>query len=279
MKPRPSASSRVRARTVHSQGRRLDPLARNAIDLFADVVARGGYSGVEAAERLRLAVEQLTKSSGGHVAETGEDNAGAADGTPFGRDIFSHVLAWWWTDPSYCRAGVPRPLRPKGPAPSIQALVRRIGKRLDPEKGIAYLTQTRSIRKVGTRYVPLRRWVEEREDPGSLPGRDLRALTRFLRTLNHNAKVGVPSDSWCTSVAMNARIPISKRTAAHEDLRNAATPFLIAQDAKLLRYERSAEPKEATVPMTINIWVSEGDHSDLVKRPRRRTAHPAKTRS
>jgi hypothetical protein len=78
---------------------------------------------------------------------------------------------------------------------------------------------------------------------------------------------------------MNARIPVSKRTAAHEDIRNAATPFLIAQDAMLLRYERSAEPKDATVPITVSVWVSEGDHSVLMKRRKRRVTQPARTRS
>jgi hypothetical protein len=60
-------------------------------------------------------------------------------------DAFSQLLIWWWNDPQYCSNGVPAPLPAKGDAPSIAALVRRLGRRYSLRAAMDYLCSARAM--------------------------------------------------------------------------------------------------------------------------------------
>lgn len=173
-------------------------------------------------------------------------------------DAFSQLLTWWWNDPQYCSNGVPLPLPAKGHAPSIAALVRRLGRRYSLRAAMDYLRSTNSIEQVETRYVPTARWVRHRQNRRLRYSHHFWALAAFLRTLTHNADLREGEGELFEYIASNSRIPLSKVNIVHERLREAATPFLISQDSTLSRYERAHRRGERTVPVMIGVWVSEG---------------------
>jgi hypothetical protein len=173
-------------------------------------------------------------------------------------DVFSQLLTWWWTDPQYCCNGNPIALPAKGLAPSIAALVRRLGRRYSLRAAMHYLISTNSIKQVGTLFVPTARWVRHRKDPRLRYSHHFWALVSFLRTLTHNADLPDGQGELFEYVANNAQIPVSKLSVVHEKLRGAANPFLIAQDSTLTHYARAGRRGERRVPVMIGVWVSEG---------------------
>ena len=173
-------------------------------------------------------------------------------------DAFSQLLTWWWNDPQYCSYGIPVPLPAKGDAPSIAALVRRLGRRYSLRAAMDYLRSTNSIKQVETLYVPTARWVRHRQNPRLRYSHHFWALVSFLRTLTHNADLPEGEGELFEYIASNSRIPLSKVNIVHERLREAATPFLISQDSTLTRYEGARRRGERTVPFMIGVWVSKG---------------------
>jgi hypothetical protein len=173
-------------------------------------------------------------------------------------DIFSQLLTWWWNDPQYCCDGVPIPLPPKGAAPSIAALVRRLGGRHSLRAAMNYLTSTNSVKQAGTFYVPTARWVRHRKDRRLRYSHHFWALVSFLRTLTHNADLPEGKAELFEYIASNSDIPASKLNVVHASLEEAAKPFLIAQDSTLTRYARAGRRGERKARVMIGVWVSEG---------------------
>ena len=173
-------------------------------------------------------------------------------------DAFSQLLTWWWNDPQYCSNGTPVPLPAKGDAPSIAALVRRLGRRYSLRAAMDYLCSTNSVKQVDTLYVPTARWVRHRQNPRLRYSHHFWALVGFLRTLTHNADLQEGEGELFEYIASNSRIPLSKVNIVHERLREAATPFLISQDSTLDRYQQARRRGERTVPFMIGVWMSKG---------------------
>lgn len=285
-KEREGKRTNVKRPRVPKSPRDLDRLAKEAIDNFASIIARCGYPTAKVVERLRLKGERLSKSLLVNTRQESkrrytESQPGApkhleaTNRSLSAHDIYSHALTWWWTDPDYCVDGVPRALPERGPAPSIEALHLRLGRQASHEAGMDYLVGTKSIRQVGSHFIPVARLVSHRGTE-SQDGHHMRALAGFLRTIARNKGLPSGEKTWYQYVADNAMIPASKRQAVHEDLQKAATPFLIAQDTNMMRYERARERDEATIPMMVGVWISEGPRvkakerrSGLRKRNRR----------
>jgi len=264
--------SRVR---TSDQGRHLDPLAKELIDNFAGVLARCGYSAHDAATRLsRTATRPRPLSSppapvrhdtltARSISRSQRISSAPQKGSDIiAHDVFSQLLTWWWSDPQYCLKGVPRALPSQGSAPSIAALVRRLGKPYTLQAAMAYLLTTHSIGPAGKFYVPLTRWVTHQENPELQHWHHFRALAGLLRTLSHNAELRGSHSVWFEYIADNLRIPASKAADVRERFRESAAPFLLAQDETLVRYERSRKRGERTIPMMIGVWVSEGGPGD-----------------
>jgi hypothetical protein len=121
-----------------------------------------------------------------------------------------------------------------------------------------YLLITKSIAPAGKLYVPLTRWVTHQENPELQYWHHFRAVAGLLRTLSHNADSRGSNSVWFEYIADNLRIPASKAAHVREKFRESAAPFLLAQDETLVRYERSRQRRERTIPMMIGVWVSEG---------------------
>jgi hypothetical protein len=246
-------------------------LARELIDNFAGVLARCGYSAHDAAARLsqkatrpralssRPGAARRDTLTAGSISRSQKIPSAPQEGSDIiAHDVFSQLLTWWWSDPQYCIKGVPRALPAQGPAPSIAALVRRLGKPYTLQAAMAYLLSTKSIGLAGKLYVPLTRWVTHQENPELQYWHHFRALAGLLRTLSHNAELRGSESVWFEYIADNLRIPASKAAHVRERFRDSAGPFLLAQDETLVRYERSRQRRERTVPMMIGVWVSEG---------------------
>jgi hypothetical protein len=256
---------------MSDQMRPLDPLARELIDNFAAVLERCGYSTQDAAARLsqkatrprplssRPAAARRDAVTARSISRSQRIPSAPQEGSDIiAHDVFSQLLTWWWSDPQYCTKGAPRALPSQGPAPSIAALVRRLGKPYTLQAAMAYLLTTKSIGPAGKLFVPLTRWVTHQENPELQYWHHFRALAGLLRTLSHNAELRGSGNVWFEYIADNLRIPTSKAPHVRERFRESAAPFLLAQDETLVRYERSRQRRERTIPMMIGVWVSEG---------------------
>lgn len=269
------------------QNAQLDPLARELVDNVAGVLKRSGYSVAAAAERLRLSSKPQGRSGSKAVKKDGCTNSTGSTGPAIlqehqrisdlvAHDVFSQILTWWWTDPQYCADGVPMPLPAKGGAPSIAALVRRLGRQYSLHAAMDYLSSTNSIQQVERLYIPITRWVTHRGNPTLRYSHHFRALAGFLRTLTHNADLSTGQRERYEYIADNTQIPVSKLKAVHEELTKSAAPFLVAQDSTLVRYERSRRQGERTVPIMIGVWVSEGGPIQSSGKARRRAENGAR---
>jgi len=267
---RPSA--RVRARnprkkTEQRKARSLDPLAREAIDCLASIVARCGYSPDEVWRRVKWKCDRIPKSV------TAQGN-----GTSRTADAAAHILTLWFNERGYAFPnGEPRPLPERGPAPSIEALVQRVGANLTHDVAMKYLLDTRSLRKVESRYVPRTELVSHRGNPDSQRAHHMRTLADFLRTLEHNTQPRRSAPSWFQFAADNHEFPVSERHAFHAYMMKSGSAFLKDKDSVMYRLAQRRRPGGRTVPMTVCVYLSEGpgeSKPDNVGRGNRTTGAP-----
>jgi len=244
MRP-PPTTARQRRRV---RGRALDELAKEAIDLCAWVVARCGYSPAESSRRFKWRCDEIPASI-----------IGRGQGTSTSTDLAAHVLTIWRNDGNYLFPnGDPRPLGPRGPAPSIEALVRRVDRSLEFEDAMSYLLNTGSLRRVGTRYVPRDVMVAHPGNSASQQAHHMRALVDFLRNLDHNTKAERWEDRWFQYSADNLHVPRDQLPVFHGYARKSGGIFLMDKDTLMYRLAQARRPGEPTVPVSIGVYISQG---------------------
>jgi hypothetical protein len=253
-----------RQRLVSSpkRGRILDAVAQEAIDRCAWVIARCGYSPEESARRFQWTCEHIPTS----VIRKGR----AADPR---YDLSAHILTLWSQDPNYLMPnGDLRPLRVRGPAPSIESLVRTLGGGLTIESAMKSLTSSQSLRRSGTKYIPRDSWVVAYPTNSlSQYAHHMRVFVDFLRTLEHNTRARSRSERWFQFAADNAFVPVSQIAALSRYLRKAGMTFLKDKDAMMHRMARRGKPRESTLPVSIGLYLSRPPSPKPRRVPRTRT--------
>lgn len=227
-------------------GRALDSLAREAIDRCAGLIALGGYSPEESAQRFRQRSEQVFSAVGNRAR------------TPGDIDLNAHVLTLWSQEQAYLLPdGQMRPLRASGPSPSIEALVNMVGCGLILKNVIAGLLKSGSIRREGRMYLPSDNWVAHPSNSASQRAHHMRVFVEFLRTLDHNRRARRKEQRWFQFAADNTAVPASQFAALNRYLRRTGHAFLRDKDLFMYRMARNRKDDEPTVPVTIGLYLSQ----------------------
>jgi hypothetical protein len=150
-----------------------------------------------------------------------------------------------------------RPLPAHGPSPSIESLARSLDVKLTVEEVIDSLMASNALRRTGGKYVPRDSWVVAYPS-NSLPQLDhhMRAFVGFLRTLEHNTRARSKSERWFEYAALNPFLPAKQFTALNRYLRKAGMAFLKDKDALMHRMARDRKPGDATIPVSIGVYLS-----------------------
>lgn len=229
-------------------GRRLDKLAREAIERCAWVAARCGYSPREAARWFQRACEQIPRTIIAHGGGTSERT-----------DLAAHVLTLWRQERGFVSPnGDPRPLPLRGRSASVEALVRRVGRGLTLEQAEQYLRSTRSLRRVGARYVPRVLHVAHPARSRSQQAHHMRVFVDFLRTLDHNTSVRRDLDRWFQYSADNRQVPLRLMAQFAEHLRKAGRAFLNDKDILMYRLAADGQRNEPSRGVSVGIYLSQG---------------------
>ena len=249
-----------RRKTAEIVGRRLDAVAREAIDRCAGIIARCGYSPQESARRFQQRFDRVPAAVVRRAASTSKDI-----------DLTAHVLTLWSQEPEYLLPdGRMRPLRASGAAPSIEALVHKVGRGLTIKSALTNLLSTGSLRCEGRLYVPYDSWVAHPSNSPSQHAHHMRVFVEFLRTLNHNTRARSTDDRWYQYAADNASIPISQIAALNRYLRAAGHAFLKDKDALMYRMARKQKSGEPTRPVSIGVYLSQSRDPSGPRRNRTR---------
>jgi len=225
----------------------LDPVGRETLELLARAFARCGFAPAETAQAFKQFCERLPANLGRH-----------GTGSSTQSDDASHVLTLWFTEPEYLIDGEPRPLFLRGAAPSIENLVRRIQPGPSVDAVMEYLLATRTLRRIGRRYIPRTRAVRHRGSPRSQSARSLRILLGILRNVEHNARPRRAGPSWPEFTADCPHYPVRLRPAFNIRTERESLAMTRQKDAEMRRAESSRRPGEPTVPLSIGIYLFEG---------------------
>jgi hypothetical protein len=255
----------VRSRAKRSSGTPLDPEAYEAIERFARLMVRCGYdiAAIAKAFGLSLAASRNESPPSPHNAR---DVPGA-----------SHLVTLWCTSPDYVdELGNPVPLPQRGSRRSLQSLTRRIDRTLDVADVLQYLIRTRTVRKVGRKYVLNRRWIMLRGVSGWAHSHGIRVLAGKLRTLEHNLVADADTRSWFEFAAENPRFPVSQLEAFDKLLRRTGLGSLRKLDGFMRHCEANRRPTEPTVWLGVAMHEFQRDNSGVfVSRTGKRTKRRA----
>ena len=247
MSSRRPPSTKRQSVSAPEQGRALDAFAEEALERCAWILAECGYSPEQSACSFQWHCEQIPTS----VIRQGQ-------AVNLQYDFPAHLLTLWSQDPRYLLPnGALRPLRVRGPAPSIEALVRSLGVNLTIEQAMSSLKASKALRRVGAKYVPRESWVVAY--PSNSPAQlahHMQALVEFLRTLQHNTRARRRSDRWFQFAALNPFVPAKQFANINRYLRKAGIAFLKDKDALMHRMARDRKSGESTIPVSIGVYLS-----------------------
>lgn len=246
--------SRRRARDLSAVD--LDQLAVETLRLIATTFLRCGYAPRQLSARFKSFLKNPPPSPRpGHINRITLHDPG-------------HVLTLWASDPDYVDAhGMPRPLAVRGPAPSIDALVRRVRPKLRLEDALYYLLKTHAVRRIGRKYIPTGEFVRHAPD-STQSAHHLLVLYQLVRNFEFNAQVRPGDVSWPQRVAECPDFPAHELPAFIDAFKLRMSRFLQTEDKTMARIALKADSKAKRVRPTINLCLSVTDPSRTRKIPR-----------
>jgi hypothetical protein len=242
----------------------IEGIAFEAMLRFARALARTGVSTEQMTQAFAKACEQVPQKLVTQARRHMREVIDAA-----------HVVTVWYSDPMYLDAnGEPIRLRARGQAPSLEALIKRVDGSLDLAEVIRYLARARTIRRVGSGYLPRRRAVLLRGAGGAGNFLDLRMLVGVLRNVEHNSQPKHRARRWFQRFAETPHFPVRARVELDDKLERLGTDLLNSLDADMQRAESARRPGEPTVRMGIGIYrfedEPEPDDGRIARKVRRR---------
>jgi hypothetical protein len=243
-------------------------MVEEAIDRFVSVLAHCGYSLEECSQRFKRTTSQFRKPRG--IRGTGANEL---------VDLAAHVLTHWHQDRAYLMPnGDPRAVPERGSRPSIEALVRTIGRGLTLPSAMKYLLGTKSIKRVGAHYVPRGPEVVHPRGSMSQSAHHMRACVGILRTLDHNLRARALDQRWYQYLADNFDVPVSQLPVVLSHVRKSGRAFLYEKDTFLYRLAEARKPGEPTVPVYVGTYLSLGSTKAPRNQNRRKAISPAPPR-
>ena len=224
--------SRAPRRRVPGTSEGIDPSRREILERVLLIMVESGCSP----HALARAVGAICASLPNPQKQLDPQESGIIEDLP-------HVMTNWYSDPTYLddKGGAPRLLRARGPEPSLVGLIRRVYPTTDPERVISLLLRNKAIRRTGSLYEPVSRQVVFK-DPQSAATLGLFGLLGHLRAVDNNLHAKNPV---VERVAINSRVPSSRREQIYREAGELSQSFLENIDALLHRWEGrpdSAEP-------------------------------------
>lgn len=246
MKRRTPAPRTKAKRSRHEAGQSVpvDAIARNTLRLFAQTMVRGGYSAKE-----------LTAQFERYVASAPRPRTRKAiNPDPVFHDT-GHVLTLWESDPDYVdEEGKPRALPIRGPAPSVEALVKRARPTLPLEEALDFFRRTHALRKVGRKLIPTDESIIHSPQSKTQSTHHLLVLNQLLRNFAFNAKVRPGDPRWTQRVVESPNFPVNELPFLIAEVAERANRFLKSYDHSLARIARRAPPDTARVRAAINLF-------------------------
>lgn len=238
----------------------LDPRALEAVGRFVRVLARCGCTPDDIGREVAKACRQVPKSWALKATAARRE-----------MDDASHLLTLWFSDPEYLdRRGAPIPLPMRGAGQSLEALASRVDPTLDLREVLRCLFRSKTLRRVGTRYVPKDRMLSFRAAGGPQNLHHLRGLLGMLRTLEHNVQTKRRAAVWYEVFAHNPRFPVSERAGLDKRIRVVGNRLLFQLDADMHRKERARKKGERTVRIGVGMYrFEDGPQPRARLRPKR----------
>ena len=187
----------------------------------------------------------------------------------------SLLLAAWYTDLDYLDPeGRPLRLPLTGAAPSLQALIKRVGLEVSGPDMVRYLERLKAIRSVEQQFVPLRR-VKSLFGTGRLANREtLRLVVRLLRSIDEKGaerRARNLDQAKVVTALESTEIPVRLRSLCRAQITRDLQQFLREIESRMLRYERARVPGEPLMHAGIGVFQFEEVASEGLRRVRIRT--------
>ncbi|MFL6600832.1 MAG: hypothetical protein ACJ8R9_05820 [Steroidobacteraceae bacterium] len=225
----------------------FDALASETLRLIIKAFLRCGYSPRDIGVRAKAEAARIAR----RVRPVG-------NGARIDQDDWARVVTLWSTEPEYVdEDGAPLILRIRGPAPSIEALVRRVESKLTLEEVCNGLLRAGAVRKVGRRLAaeahPALVYPSGSKDQSA---HQLRALNALVWTFEHNSNLNPNAVPWVERWATAQVFPESAVTAYSLEATSRAMAFLKEQDALMQRLASSTKPEGRKVRAHLHVFFS-----------------------
>ncbi len=168
------------------------------------------------------------------------------------------LLAAWYTDLDYLDSeGRPLRLPLTGAAPSLHALIKRLGLEVSARDMVRSLERIKAIRSVGQEYAPLRR-AKALLGTGRLANREtLQLVVRLLRSIDESRtqrQIAHVDEIKVVTALEGTEVPVRLRSVCRAQLSRDIQQFLRELESRMLRYERARVPGEPLMHTGIGVF-------------------------
>ena len=225
----------------------IESLTVEALDRIVALVARNGIQPAAIENAFRSACE---KHSRPRRSAPSDSLAVQYDATL--------LLAAWYTDLDYLDPeGRPLRLPLMGAAPSLHALIKRVGLKRSARDMAQYLERIKAIRSVEQAFEPLRR-AKALLGTGRLANREtLRMVVRLLRSIDENRiqrRAALVDEIKLVTALESTEVPVRLRSVCRAQVTRDIQQFLRELESRMLRYERARVPGEPLMHTGIGVF-------------------------
>jgi len=221
-------------------------MGRDTVNRFAGTMKRAGYSNRELITHFRRAVARAPRPRTAGVTQTKNEFHDA-----------SHVLTLWESDPDCVdEDGQPIALPIRGPAPSVEALVKRARPNLSLEDALDLFLRTHTLRKVGRKLIPTDESVIHTPQSRTLSTHHVIVLNQLLRNFEFNSQVRRLTPRWTQRVVECPDFPLDALPMLIAEFAKRANRFLKSYDHSMARTAHKARPATKRARTAINLFLS-----------------------
>ena len=200
--------------------------ANDVLDRTADILIAMGHSPSALAKRFAQTCRRMDAPAKRFEPEL----------APYVTQL-GQVLAHWYGDPDYLSArGTPIRLPLRGNR-SLATLIARVMPGKDLKAVVKALITTRSVRKRGTYFRPMRRFLSTAEASPLAHAQSLTSIRGLLQTVQHNLACTNPDRRLLERKAANLYVPVRLLPNLHQYFKREATALLERLDLMLSESE------------------------------------------
>ncbi len=242
----------------------IESLTVEALDRIVALLVRNGVERAAIENALRCACD---KHSRPRRLTPSDSLAAQYDATL--------LVAAWYTDLDYLDPeGRPLRLPLTGAAPSLHALIKRVGLKVSAPDMVRDLERIKAVRSVKEDYEPLRR-AKALLGTGRLANREtLRLVVRLLRSIDENRaqrRAAHLDEIRVVTALESTEVPVRLSSVCRAQLTRDIQQFLRELESRMLRYERARVPGEPLMHTGIGVFHFEEAPPEGPRRPRSRT--------